>query len=74
MLVNLDLLDVHQLDKFPPPTLNFLLYNPTAIARSANINIPLAKQRTARFTVNGKPSDATVQLSKQSFVLLMVEF
>lgn len=73
MLVNLDLLDVHQLNKFPPPTLKFVLYNPTAVPRSANINFPTGKQRSARLTVNGKPGDATVQLSKQSFVLLRVE-
>jgi hypothetical protein len=73
MLVNLDLLDVHRLNEFPPTTLNFILYNPTAVARSADINIPMAKQRTARLTVNGKASDATVQLLKQSFVQLTAE-
>ena len=74
MLVNLDLLDIVHVREFPPRKLNFILYNPTAIARSANIQIPAAKEHIARLHVNGKASEATVTVPKQSFIHLMVEF
>jgi uncharacterized protein (DUF1810 family) len=74
MLVNLDLLDVVHMKEFPPQKLNFILYNPTSVARSANIKIPVAKERTARLSVNGKASEATFQVPKQSFIQLMAEF
>jgi hypothetical protein len=74
MLVNLDLLDVAHAKEFPPRKLNFILYNPTAVARSANIKIPAAKERTVRLSANGKTSEATVQVPKQSFIPLMAEF
>jgi uncharacterized protein (DUF1810 family) len=74
MLVNLDLLDVVHTREFPPQKLNFILYNPTSVARSANIKIPLAKARTARLSVNGKASEATLQVPRQSFIQLVAEF
>jgi len=74
MLVNLDLLDVAHIKEFPPRKLNFVLYNPTAVARSANINILAAKERSARLSVNGKASEATVEVPKQSFIQLTAEF
>jgi hypothetical protein len=74
MLVNLDLLDVAHTKEFPPRKLNFVLYNPTAVARSANIKIPAAKERTTRLSVNGKASEATVEVPKQSFIRLTAEF
>jgi hypothetical protein len=74
MLVNLDLLDATYLREFPPQKLNFILYNPTPEARSANIKIPAAKERTTRLTVNGKVSEATLTVPKHSFIQLMAEF
>src|SRR5947209_6751742 len=74
MLVNLDLLDIVHAKEFPPRKLNFILYNPTAIGRSANIQIPAAKEHIARLSVNGKASAATVTAPKQSFIHLMAEF
>src|SRR5216683_6745695 len=74
MLVNLDLLDIVHVREFPPRKLNFILYNPTAIARSANIQIPAAKEHIARLNVNGKASEATVTVPKQSFIHLIAEF
>jgi len=73
-LLNLDLLDTVRAGEFPPQRLNFILYNPTAITRSASIEIPAAKGRTPRLSVNGKASEATVTVPKQSFMHLMVEF
>jgi len=74
MLVNLDLLDAVHMKEFPPQRLNFILYNPTSVARSANIKIPAAKGRTARLSVNGKASEGILQVPKQSFIQLMAEF
>src|SRR5229473_1778861 len=74
MLVNLDLLDIVHAREFPPRKLNFILYNPTAIARSANIQIPAAKEHIARLNVNGKASETTVTVPKQSFIHLLADF
>src|SRR5450755_1520713 len=74
MLVNLDLLDAGHVREFPPKKLNFILYNPTAVARTANIKIPAAKEGTARLTAKGKVSEAAVTVPKQSFIQLMAEY
>jgi hypothetical protein len=74
MLVNLDLLDAAHIKEFPPRTLNFILYNPTTTARTANVTILAAKESTARLSVNGEASAATLQVSGQSFIQLMAEF
>jgi len=74
MLVNLDLLDAVHLKEFPPQKLSFILYNPTSVARSANISFPAAKKRIARLTVNGKASEAILQVPRQSFIQLIAEF
>ena len=73
MLVNLDLLDAVHTNAFPPRKLNFVLYNPTAIARSADIKIPAAKEAAVRLHVNGKSSDTRFQVPRQSFVQIMAE-
>jgi hypothetical protein len=74
MLVNLDLLDAVQAKDFPPRKLTFILYNPTSVSRSANLRIPAAKDRPVRLSVNGKPSEMTLQIPKQSHIRLMAEF
>jgi len=74
MLVNLDLLDSASTKEFPSQKLNFILYNPTRITRSASIKIPAAKQHTVRLSVNGKGSEATLQVPRQSFIQLLAEF
>jgi hypothetical protein len=73
MLVNLDLLDEVSANEFPPRKLNFILFNPTAVDRSASIDILVAKAGTARLSVNGKPSASTLQIPKQSFIKLLAE-
>jgi hypothetical protein len=74
MLVNLDLLDAASAKEFPTTRLNFILYNPTLTTRPANITIPPAKQRTVRLSVNGKTTNETLQVPKQSFIQLLAEF
>jgi hypothetical protein len=73
MLVNLDLLDAAHRREFPPQQMNFILYNPTSTARSANINIPAAKGRSVRWSVDGKTSAATMPVGAQSYIRLTAE-
>jgi hypothetical protein len=74
MLVNLDLLDAAHAKEFPSRELNFILYNPTAITRTASIAIPAARQRTVRLSVNGKSISETLQVPRRSFIQLLAEF
>jgi hypothetical protein len=74
MLVNLDLLDAAHAKEFPPRQLNFILYNPTAVTRSATIAISPASQRTVRLSVNGKTTSETVQVPRESFIRLLADF
>jgi hypothetical protein len=74
MLVNLDLLDAAHANEFPSRELNFILYNPTVVTRSARISISGAKQRTVRMSVNGKTTSETLQVPGQSFIRLLAEF
>lgn len=74
MLVNLDLLDADHAKEFPSQELNFILYNPTAVTRSATIAIPAARQRTVHMSVNGKTTSETLQVPRRSFIRLLAEF
>ena len=74
MLVNLDLLDVAHSEEFLPRKLNFILYNPTPNARSTKIAFPEAKGHTVLLTADGKAAAETLQVQKQSFIRLEVEF
>ena len=74
MLVNLDLLDAAHAKEFPSRELNFILYNPTVVTRSATIAIPAAGQRTVRMSVNGITTSETVQIPRGSFIRLLAEF
>jgi len=74
MLVNLDLLDAVHAKEFPPRELNFILYNPTDVTRTATIAISAVSQRPVRLSVNGKTTSATVQVSRQSFIRLLADF
>lgn len=70
MLVNLDLLDAVDSAKFPAHDLNFILYNPTAEMRSAEIVIPPAKGRTVVLSANGKTIDHAVRIPPDGVVRL----
>jgi hypothetical protein len=73
MLVNLDLLDAAHAKEFPSPELNFILYNPTAVTRSATIAIHAARQRSVRLSVKGKTISDTLQVPGRSFIRLLAE-
>jgi len=75
MLVNLDLLDSVHSKQFPPQQLNFILYNPTGIERSAKIRFPAVQRSPARLSVNGKEvTGDSLRVARQSYVRLAAEF
>jgi hypothetical protein len=74
MLVNLDLLDILKVEEFPPPQLNFLLYNPTTETRSASIAIQAAQGGKVRITENGNPVAETLHVPGRALLRLVAEF
>ncbi len=74
MLVNLDLLDILNVEDFPPHRLNFLLYNPTVETRSASIAFPAAQGGKVRITENGNPVAETLNVRGHALLRLVAEF
>jgi hypothetical protein len=74
MMVNLDLLDVHDAQQFPPRQLNFVLYNPTGEARSATINAPPAEGAKVHWSENGKPVRETMNVPPKGILRLVADF
>jgi len=74
MMVNLDLLDIHDTQRFPPGQLNFVLYNPTRETRSAIIKVPPAQGASVRWSANGKPVRETVNVSAKGILRLVADF
>jgi uncharacterized protein (DUF1810 family) len=74
MLVNLDLLDAVDKTKFPARELNFVLYNPTAEARTAEITIPPAKGSRVRLSAKGKTVDHTLRIPAHGVLRLVAEY
>jgi len=74
MLVNLDLLDVLDAEKFPPHQLNFLLYNPTTETRAASIAIPTAQGAKVRITEQGNAVAETLNVPGRALLRLVAEF
>jgi hypothetical protein len=73
MLVNLDLLDAWDVKTFPSSKLNFILFNPTANARSATLSFPAAKGKAVRISSNGTKKENKLQVPAQTFMRLLVE-
>lgn len=74
MLVSLDLLETLDSKLFPANQLNFVLYNPTAVRRSATISIPPAQGRRVRLRQNGKPVSDTLQILGHGIIRLLAEY
>jgi hypothetical protein len=74
MMVNLDLLDVFDAQRFPLRPLNFILYNPTAVTRSATIAIPGALGKQVNLSANEKRVSTTFDVAARSFLRLRAEF
>ena len=74
MIVNLDLLDIHDAQQFPPRQLNFVLYNPTGQTRSAMLGVPVAHAGTIRWSVNGKKVSDTINVPANGILRLIADF
>ncbi|HEX5482584.1 MAG TPA: hypothetical protein VFZ08_08155 [Terriglobia bacterium] len=74
MLVNLDLLDIFDLQAFPPHDLNFVLFNPTGLDRSAVLSIPIAQREPVRWTSDGKPISDTIRIPAHQHLRLKAEY
>jgi hypothetical protein len=74
MMVNLDLLDTYDVKLFPPRQLNFVIYNPTAEARTATITIPSMQGVKVHWSTDGKPVAETLSLPGQAMLRLVADF
>jgi hypothetical protein len=74
MMVNLDLLDMHDGEQFPPRQLNFVLYNPTGQSRSAMLRVPPAQGGTVRWSQNGKSIHETIDVPAKELLRLVADF
>jgi hypothetical protein len=74
MLVNLDLMDSLDAATFPPSQLNFILFNPTLVVRTATITIPAANAKPVRFTREGKVVGNRIQVPPHGVICLKAEF
>lgn len=74
MLVSLDLLDIFDLQTFPPHDLSFVLFNPTASARSTILSIPFAQGEPVRWSSDGKPISGTIKIPAHQYVRLKAQY
>jgi hypothetical protein len=74
MMVNLDLLDIHDTQQFPPHQLNFVLYNPTGASRSATMKVPPAQGATVRWSENGELVREIVNVPAKGILRLVADF
>ena len=74
MLVNLDLLDAFDPHQFPPHELNFILFNPTESARTAELSIPVAHGAPVKFVVGGETAGGTIRVAAGKHVRIKAEY
>jgi hypothetical protein len=74
MLVNLDLLDSWHAKAFPPKQLNFILFNPTSVARTATVEFPAAKGSKFRLTQEGVAVSNSMQVPPHGAIRLALEY
>jgi hypothetical protein len=74
MMVNLDLVDTYDAQRFPPQQLNFLLYNPTEQSRSAMLEVPPAQGATVRWSANGETVRETINVPAKKILRLVADF
>jgi hypothetical protein len=74
LLANLDLLDILDAGRFPPQLLHFILFNPTAVERTAVISIPPARGKKVRITADGKGTEEKIVAPPHGIIQLSVEY
>ncbi|MGH9449912.1 MAG: hypothetical protein ACRD11_05145 [Terriglobia bacterium] len=74
MLVNLDLLDAFDVHTFPPRELNFVLFNPTASERKAELSISAAHGEPVRWSANGEAIPGALRIPAHKYVRLKAQY
>jgi len=74
MLVNLDLLDAFDSNKFPPRELNFILFNPTDSGRTAEVSIPVAQGAPVKLTVGDETASGAIGVGAGKHVRIKAEY
>jgi hypothetical protein len=74
MLVNLDLLDVFDSNQFPPRELNFILFNPTDSARTAEVSIPVARGAPVKLTVGDETAHGAIRVGARKHVRIKAQY
>ena len=74
MLVNLDLPDAFDSNKFPPRELNFILFNPTDSARTAEVSIPVAQGAPVKLTVGDETVGGAIRVAGGKHVRIKAEY
>jgi len=74
MLANLDLLDTTHATQFPPNRLQFVLYNPTDVERTARISIPPAQGKSVRFNAGAKSMAPEVRVPARGILQFTAEY
>jgi hypothetical protein len=74
MLANLDLLDTTSATQFPPNRLQFVLYNPTDVERTARISISPAQGKPVRFSAGAESMAAEVGVPAHGILQFTAEY
>jgi hypothetical protein len=74
MLVNLDLLDAFDSSQFPSRELNFILFNPTDSARTAEVSIPVAQGAPVKLTVGDEMASGAIRVAAGKHVRIKAEY
>jgi hypothetical protein len=74
MLANLDLLDTTHATQFPPNRLQFVLYNPTDVERTARISISPAQGKSVRFNSGAKSMAPEVRVPAHRILQFTAEY
>jgi len=74
MLANLDLLDTSSATQFPPNRLQFVLYNPTDVERTARISISPAQRKSVRFNAGAKSMAPEVRVPARRILQFTAEY
>ncbi len=74
MIVNLDLLDAFDSNKFPSRELNFILFNPTKSDRPAEVSIPVAPGAPVKLTIGGETAGGAIRIAAGKHVRIKAEY
>ena len=74
LLVNLDLLETPRAAEFPGKPLQFVLYNPTGMERSATLDFPAGRGKTVHLSAGAKPMESQVRIPAHGILQFTAEY